>query len=137
MVRAGQWARSLIINQSINHGTQIPYIRKAKELGYDVLVLNTNDNTRNGNCIKQNGSPIEHAKCVFDKFIGKTNQIDAIAIVAHSYGGIVTMNLAEQYADVFKQKLFALGLTDSVHSSGGSGDMKYYLSKVRIFFYYN
>lgn len=44
VVRAGQWSRSLIINHSLDHGTQIPYIRRAKELGYEVLITNTNDN---------------------------------------------------------------------------------------------
>jgi hypothetical protein len=34
----------LIINDSLDTGSQLPYIREAKELGYNVLVLNTNDN---------------------------------------------------------------------------------------------
>lgn len=46
VVRAGQWSRRLIINDSLSTGTQILYIRKARKLGYGVLVLNTNDNTR-------------------------------------------------------------------------------------------
>lgn len=46
VVRAGQWARRLIINDSLFTGTQIPYIRKAKDLGYGLFVLNTNDNVR-------------------------------------------------------------------------------------------
>lgn len=46
VVRAGQWARRLIINDNLKSGTQIPYIRKAKELGYGIIVLNTNDNRR-------------------------------------------------------------------------------------------
>lgn len=54
VVRAGQWARRLIINDNLKSGTQIPYIKKARELGYGVFVLNTNDNTRivNGKTIK-------------------------------------------------------------------------------------
>ena len=46
VVRAGQWARRLIINDNLNSGTQIPYVKKARELGYGVIVLNTNDNHR-------------------------------------------------------------------------------------------
>lgn len=46
VVRAGQWARRLIINDSLNSGTQIPYVRRARSLGYGILVLNTNDNLR-------------------------------------------------------------------------------------------
>ena len=36
--------RSLIINENLEVGTQIAYIKKALELGYSVLVLNTNNN---------------------------------------------------------------------------------------------
>lgn len=46
VVRAGQWARRLIINDNLNSGTQIPYVKRARELGYAVIVLNTNDNHR-------------------------------------------------------------------------------------------
>ncbi|XP_069081490.1 cotranscriptional regulator ARB2A isoform X1 [Pleurodeles waltl] len=44
VVRAGQWARRLIINEDLESGTQIPYIKRAKEEGYAVIVLNPNEN---------------------------------------------------------------------------------------------
>ncbi|XP_048788020.1 cotranscriptional regulator FAM172A isoform X2 [Lagopus muta] len=44
VVRAGQWARRLIINEDLDSGTQIPYIKKAIEEGYGVIVLNPNEN---------------------------------------------------------------------------------------------
>lgn len=34
VVRAGQWARRLIINEDLNSGTQIPFINRAKEVGF-------------------------------------------------------------------------------------------------------
>ena len=43
-VRAGQWARSIIINKNLEEGTQIPYIEEAQKRGWAVLVLNTNLN---------------------------------------------------------------------------------------------
>lgn len=46
VVRAGQWARRLIINQDLNSGTQIPFITRAIEEGYGVMVLNPNENYR-------------------------------------------------------------------------------------------
>ena len=36
--------RSLIINENLEVGTQIAYIKKALELNYSVVVLNTNNN---------------------------------------------------------------------------------------------
>ncbi|XP_056144875.1 LOW QUALITY PROTEIN: cotranscriptional regulator FAM172A homolog [Lampris incognitus] len=44
VVRAGQWARRLIINQDLNSGSQIPFITRAMEEGYGVIVLNPNEN---------------------------------------------------------------------------------------------
>ncbi|XP_061906984.1 cotranscriptional regulator FAM172A homolog isoform X4 [Entelurus aequoreus] len=44
VVRAGQWARRLIINQDLDSGTQIPFITRAMEEGYSVMVLNPNEN---------------------------------------------------------------------------------------------
>ncbi|XP_073200584.1 cotranscriptional regulator ARB2A isoform X8 [Lepidochelys kempii] len=44
VVRAGQWARRLIINEDLDSGTQIPYIKRAIEEGYGVIVLNPNEN---------------------------------------------------------------------------------------------
>lgn len=32
VVRAGQWARRLIINEDLDSGTQIPYIKRAIEV---------------------------------------------------------------------------------------------------------
>ncbi|XP_062873965.1 cotranscriptional regulator ARB2A homolog isoform X3 [Trichomycterus rosablanca] len=45
VVRAGQWARRLIINEDLNSGTQIPFITKAMKEGFGVIVLNPNENT--------------------------------------------------------------------------------------------
>uniref|UniRef100_UPI00398ED841 cotranscriptional regulator ARB2A homolog isoform X4 n=1 Tax=Pristiophorus japonicus TaxID=55135 RepID=UPI00398ED841 len=44
VVRVGQWARRLIINEDLDSGTQIPFIKRAMDEGYGVIVLNTNEN---------------------------------------------------------------------------------------------
>lgn len=94
VVRAGQWARryelpvlavsvttiigvisplyllyipSLIINENMEKGTQIPYIKEAKSEGYAVLVMNTNDNRRNGRSIKVTMSSVYCLLLVSDK----------------------------------------------------------------------
>ncbi|XP_050070300.1 FAM172 family protein homolog CG10038 [Anopheles maculipalpis] len=121
VVRAGQWARSLIINDCLDSGTQIPYINKGRELGYDVLLLNTNDNYRTvkGGArkpIRGSRNPTEHAVTVLEKYIRASNP-ESVAIVAHSYGGVVTVELAQRYPEFFRDKVFAVGFTDSVHAS--------------------
>lgn len=118
VVRAGQWARSLIINQSIDHGTMLPYIKEARESGYEVLITNGNDiyRTINGKRkeIRGSKSPEEHAKSVFEQIVFPANP-ESIAIVAHSYGGIVTLSLARNFRQYFPKKVFGVAFTDSVH----------------------
>ncbi|CAO1415718.1 unnamed protein product [Diamesa serratosioi] len=116
VVRAGQWARSLIINHSLDAGTILPYIQKARALGYEILVTNTNDNYRNKKPIPGSESPENHAVSVWEKIVKPANA-EAIAIVAHSYGGHIAIDLGEKYVKDFEDKVFAVALTDSVHSS--------------------
>ena len=66
MVRAGQWARRLIINDDLDKGTMLPFIAHAKETGWGVVVMNTNMNTddKTGKDIKGSETPEEHANTV-------------------------------------------------------------------------
>uniref|UniRef100_A0A1A9VBG1 Arb2 domain-containing protein n=1 Tax=Glossina austeni TaxID=7395 RepID=A0A1A9VBG1_GLOAU len=115
-VRAGQWARSLIINNSLDHGTQLPYIRRAQELGYDILVTNTNDNYRNvdGKHVPITGlnTAAAHAIYVWEKYVMDCEP-EAVAIVAHSAGGAVTLDLAQRFPDFFNKYVFAIAFTDA------------------------
>lgn len=123
VVRAGQWARSLIINHSIDHGTQIPYIKRAVELGYDVIVTNTNHRYRikEGERVYLDGheSPEEHINSVWEQLIDPAfESIDSFAVVAHSYGGVATLSMAKNHPKAFVEKCFAVAFTDSVHYAG-------------------
>ncbi|CAH0399589.1 unnamed protein product [Chilo suppressalis] len=115
-VRAGQWARSLIINENLDKGTQIPYIKKAIAKDYGVMILNTNDNYQaDGKKIKNSSNAEEHAKYVWDTYVAKA-KASSIVIVAHSYGGVVTVTLADQLKYDFERQVKAIVFTDSVHA---------------------
>eukprot|EP01012_Entosiphon_sulcatum_P019104 TRINITY_DN23938_c0_g1_i3.p1 TRINITY_DN23938_c0_g1~~TRINITY_DN23938_c0_g1_i3.p1 ORF type:complete len:351 (-),score=53.69 TRINITY_DN23938_c0_g1_i3:63-1094(-) len=43
-VRAGQWARALCINATLEQGTILPYLKRAREAGFGVIVFNPNFN---------------------------------------------------------------------------------------------
>lgn len=117
VVRAGQWARSLIINHSVEAGTQIPYINEGRSRDFDILCLNTNENYGSkGEKLPKSGFPVEHAKYVWEDIILPADP-EAVAIVAHSYGGHVTMSMARQFPEFFKEKVFAVCFTDSVENS--------------------
>lgn len=117
VVRAGQWARSLIINHSVEAGTQIPYMNEARSRDFDIISLNTNENYgSSGEKLPKSEFPVAHAKYVWENIIMPAAP-EAVAIVAHSYGGHVTMSLARQFPEFFKEKVFAVCFTDSVENS--------------------
>ncbi|XP_014289174.1 FAM172 family protein homolog CG10038 [Halyomorpha halys] len=136
VVRAGQWARSLIINDSLETGTQIPYIRKAMNLGYGVIIMNTNDNYRliDGKKFPIEGSSnsSEHASTVWKHYVLPT-AAEKILLIAHSFGGVVTMSLASNFEEDFLRRVKAIALTDSVHGRiprAVSSRLAEYLSEV-------
>ncbi|CAF1239900.1 unnamed protein product, partial [Didymodactylos carnosus] len=43
-VRAGEWSRRLILEEGLEVGSQIPYIKRAMEYNYGIIVTNTNYN---------------------------------------------------------------------------------------------
>lgn len=112
-VRAGQWAQSLIINESIEHGSMIAYIKRARQLAYDVLVLNTNENTRmeNGKLVHLHDYEESHINTVWAHL--RVHQVDAFCIVAHSAGGHHVMKMVENFPKVFLTKCFGIAFTDS------------------------
>lgn len=86
VVRAGQWARRLIINENLECGTQIPFIERAQANGWAVLVLNTNLNETQEEDLKFSGTPAQHANLAFKLFVDGSN-LKEVFVVAHSRGG--------------------------------------------------
>jgi len=77
----------------------LPYIKKAQEAGWAVIVLNPNLNegTINGKRvpIARSESPEAHYLYVWDTFVSKA-QAKHVLMVSHSYGGVSTINLIEK-----------------------------------------
>ncbi|XP_036674087.3 FAM172 family protein homolog CG10038 [Drosophila suzukii] len=132
LVNAGQWARSLIINNSLDHGSQLPYVRKAQKLGYDLLITNANDCKRfcNGkeNPIKGVETSRDHMKYVWENIVLPSNP-ESVAIVGHSYGGCLTLDLVDNYSKFFKESVFAIAFTDAAMGSPQAKNRDY-LSEV-------
>lgn len=88
---------SLIINDNLKTGTQLPFIKKAKEGNYSVVVMNSNDNERliNGRLTPIAGSedPVAHVCTVWKDYVLGEFKADKIIIVAHSFGGVATLAL--------------------------------------------
>jgi len=132
VVRAGQWARRLIINEDLDKGTMLPFIAHASEAGWGVVVMNTNMNTETdtGRDIPGSETPEEHAETVWSEVIAKS-EAKNIVIIAHSFGGVVTMNLARTFKTDFLDRVTGVFLTDSVHYKL-SGDKQVDIKLVKI-----
>uniref|UniRef100_A0A3B3SNT4 ARB2 cotranscriptional regulator A n=1 Tax=Paramormyrops kingsleyae TaxID=1676925 RepID=A0A3B3SNT4_9TELE len=94
VVRAGQWARRLIINEDIDSGSQIPFISRAAE---------------------KNSTPEEHVLYVWDNFISKSAAKN-VFFIAHSYGGLSFVELMIKREAQVKSRVQAVAMTDSVHN---------------------
>jgi len=158
-VRPGQWARALCLNESLEMGSIFPYLEKAKEAGYEVIVFNPNQNvypeevsppltrddflrTERGPArrihtlpIKGHEDPFKHTLYVWDHFVAKA-KARHIVIVAHSAGGPCTMHLLGNRENEVLPRLRAIAFTDSVHSPSArdSKNVRNFLEKNAINF---
>ncbi|KAG9297967.1 hypothetical protein G9A89_018795 [Geosiphon pyriformis] len=126
VVRPGQWARQVVINESLELGSMFPYIKKARELGWGVLIFNPNENfgdvIKDGEIVDQrpikgSESPLQHTLYVWDNFI-RSVKSDHILMVSHSFGGISTTALLDRREKEFKSLVKRVAFTDTVHSAG-------------------
>lgn len=117
-VRAGQWARSVCINDTINRGTVFPAVEAALEQGYSVLIANPNLNmdpeTRKR--VPGNDSPDAHVRYMWQKFI-RDCPAEGIYMIAHSMGGSCATYLMQAFKQEFISRVKAIAFTDSVHGA--------------------
>jgi len=111
-VRAGQWARSLCINDSLCSGSQLNYIRRIKKMGWDVIVFNPNQPHTYQGPVSQR--VVKNVEFVWERLQESKHQYKDIAIIAHSYGAHHTLNLLDNYPQV-REKVKGIAFTDGVY----------------------
>lgn len=82
----------------------IPYVEKALQYGYGIIITNPNSNfikeVKDGMQIKvpiqYNESPQNHIVYLYDKYI-KNVKSENILCVAYAYGGVILKNLIYVY----------------------------------------
>lgn len=104
-VRAGQWARQLIVNESLNEGSQLPYIDRALRNDWGVMVLNTNLNSYVDVHGTHHKFPYSETPEKHGCFFG-----DLIQSIGHTVFGTLIANLPPENA----QRIFVVA-----HSAGG------------------
>ena len=118
VVRLGQWARSVCINENLNLGTMMPYVEKAIKNNYSVLIMNPNERRdfKTEKKIEEFRTMEEHSVYVYNNIIKKNDNIKEIYIVAHSMGGECTVEiLLNNKEDLMNNKIKKIAFTDSVH----------------------
>ena len=118
-VRLGQWARSVCINENIYLGSMIPYVKKALDNKWSVIIFNPNerrDFINRNNRIEEFSTMEKHCLYVYNNIVKKNNIIKEIYIVAHSMGGECTVQiLLDNKEDLLSGKIKKIAFTDSVH----------------------
>lgn len=127
-VRAGVWGCSLCINESLGRGTMMPYLQKASEAGYGVMVLNPNENTVEGQKVVGSETFERHVAYVMDKVVTTRCAAAEIDILAHSHGGWALMHYLgrsglDRSAAMLARKIRHIAFTDSYHSRGQLGQL--------------
>ncbi|KAL3982749.1 Arb2 domain family protein [Acanthocheilonema viteae] len=116
-VRAGQWSRRLIMNESLNMGSQLPYLQICNSRDWGVVVMNTNMNVTDSDPLEAlpgSRTPIEHGITVWKTYITSA-KASSIAVVAHSAGGTVIANIIEKYwSKEWMKRLKCVCLTDAM-----------------------
>ena len=120
-VRLGQWARSICINDNLNLGSMIPYVEKAIQNKFSVIILNPNerkdflDDTKT---IEEFSDHEKHSVYVYNNIIKKNKNIKEIYILAHSVGGDCTLEiLFNNEEDLLNGRIKKIAFTDSVHGN--------------------
>lgn len=116
-VRAGIWARSVCINENLELGSMLPYINQALQEKYSAIIFNPNFNKdpKTGKAIKYCENSFAHTLYVWEKYVQRS-RAKSLAIVAHSFGGVCTLELIKKHWSDFNNKVKAIAFTDSVHT---------------------
>lgn len=117
-VRAGQFARSVCINDGLEEGTVFRVLNFARQEGYSVIVLNPNfsKDPLTKQPIKGIETPEKHCSFIWKNIIMKS-PAKKLFLLAHSCGGIRTLELLHNNFEDFKKCVKAIAFTDSVHTS--------------------
>mmetsp|Transcript_41427 Transcript_41427/g.81209 ORF Transcript_41427/g.81209 Transcript_41427/m.81209 type:complete len:313 (+) Transcript_41427:31-969(+) len=115
-VRTGLWAQRLAISESLESGTVLPFLERAKQRGWEVLCLDPNYADPKKDGMPQSVSAVEHVLCSFDHLLASC-PARQIVFVCHSAGGQGILELLRHRTSLVLPRTVAVALTDAVHTS--------------------
>ena len=119
-VRAGIWARSVCINESLELGSVIPYVKEAEKNDMNVIIFNPNERKDfySGERIDQFTTMEDHCLWVYSNIVKKFSNTKKIFFVSHSMGGYCTIDILKNFPDDINNGLIEkIAFTDSVHGT--------------------
>ena len=111
-VRAGVWARSVCINESIEKGSMLPLLHAAALHNMSVIVFNPNLHRHQGQAIPYCHTMESHSLFAWKKYVSPT-RFRRLFIVAHSAGGSCLASIQKMFSDEFYIRVGKVALTDS------------------------
>eukprot|EP00347_Sterkiella_histriomuscorum_P023677 403333772 len=124
-VRAGVWARSVCMNESLKTGSMLYLVEQAQKNNLAVLVMNPNLRVSGPerSAIPFCHSMESHAMYVWDKYV-LPSKFKKFHIIAHSAGGACLASIQKNYKDTFYDRTERIALTDSWTIDKSSLDRK-------------
>lgn len=110
----------MVINDSLDLGSMIPYVQDGFTNNMSIIIFNPNErkDSRTGNSIPLFNTMENHCNYVYEEIIKKYSPAKEIYIVAHSMGGYCTIDLIKRNPEDLENGLIKkIGFTDSVHGT--------------------
>eukprot|EP00484_Ammonia_sp_Unknown_P005013 CAMPEP_0197073814 /NCGR_PEP_ID=MMETSP1384-20130603/210796_1 /TAXON_ID=29189 /ORGANISM="Ammonia sp." /LENGTH=439 /DNA_ID=CAMNT_0042512655 /DNA_START=52 /DNA_END=1371 /DNA_ORIENTATION=+ len=93
-VRAGQWARSICINDGLAAGTMYPFIAEAYKRDWGVVLFDPNGRTDSGRVFSDDHVMYVYNRWIEAPYLSQADcKIENVLIVCHSAGGMATTRL--------------------------------------------
>ena len=119
VVRVGQWSRALCINESLEAGSQVEYIKRILAKGWDVIVFNPNQGHTFRGPISRHA--VRNVEFVWEKIVEeKKTEYQDMVVIAHSYGAHHTLNLLDNH-EMAREKVRGIAFTDGVFRMASEG----------------
>ncbi|KAJ8405943.1 hypothetical protein AAFF_G00308310 [Aldrovandia affinis] len=105
-VRCGQWSWQAIVREGLERGSQVPYVRRALQERWGVVLLNPNE---------AGASPEEHVRSVWDGPLAGC-AAGRVVVVTHGYGGLAFVDLLSRRPLEVQRRVCAVAFVDSTHN---------------------
>ncbi len=110
----------MCINDSLQNGSVLPYVKEAYERKMSLIIFNPNEryDQESSEKIPEFSSMEKHCQYVYQNIVKKYSHAKEIYFVSHSMGGYCTVDILKKNPqDICKGLIKKIAFTDSVHGT--------------------